>query len=251
MYYWNGVYLRFDSLDHSCDAKHILEKIGESQVEHVDSYEFARAKSMDTMAIDEFEGQIKVVVTVAPNNQQINPPFLVGNIRWLSAAVSAALSEFGTISVSVHIGTNQDTMQFSYRLEFKSVDAANRAVASLNLDPASDVHVSCLSSIQTSPLTRFQGPWRWSTTEIAHWSGERAPNSPHRHRPHFDDNGLCTEFIRQEPHIPRAMKNTNQYESHNRVRRDRIEDGTDVRSTIMLRNIPNKLDWVMHALPSS
>ncbi|KAF1957456.1 hypothetical protein CC80DRAFT_560752 [Byssothecium circinans] len=225
LYYWNGVYLRFDATDHTCEAKQILEAVAECQVEYVDSYDFARAKSMDTMAIDEFEGQIKLTVAVEPSSPQVTaPPFLVSNIGWLNSAVSALLSSFGTIAVSVHIGT--DSMHFTYRIEFKSVDAANRAVASLNLDPASD------------------GVWRWSTIEVAHWTGERAPNSPHRHHPHFDDKGLCTEFIRQESHMPRSVKNSNQHESHNRVRRERIEDGTDVRTTIMLRNIPNKLDWM-------
>ncbi|KAF2654717.1 hypothetical protein K491DRAFT_581158, partial [Lophiostoma macrostomum CBS 122681] len=30
----------------------------------------------------------------------------------------------------------------------------------------------------------------------------------------------------------------------NRVRRDKVADGSDVRTTVMLRNIPNKLDWL-------
>jgi hypothetical protein len=33
-------------------------------------------------------------------------------------------------------------------------------------------------------------------------------------------------------------------ERHNRVYRAKIVEGSDVRTTIMLRNIPNKLDWV-------
>ncbi|KAF2736952.1 hypothetical protein EJ04DRAFT_389527, partial [Polyplosphaeria fusca] len=31
---------------------------------------------------------------------------------------------------------------------------------------------------------------------------------------------------------------------HNRVRRDRILDGSDVRTTIMIRNCPNRMDWL-------
>jgi hypothetical protein len=33
-------------------------------------------------------------------------------------------------------------------------------------------------------------------------------------------------------------------DQHNKVQRERIEAGTDVRTTVMLRNIPNKMDWV-------
>jgi hypothetical protein len=40
-------------------------------------------------------------------------------------------------------------------------------------------------------------------------------------------------------------------DQHNRVRRERILDGTDVRTTVMLRNIPNKMDWVCHMFSCS
>jgi hypothetical protein len=42
---------------------------------------------------------------------------------------------------------------------------------------------------------------------------------------------------------------------HNRVRREKVVDGSDIRTTVMLRNIPNKLDWVcpllIDCLPST
>lgn len=46
--------------------------------------------------------------------------------------------------------------------------------------------------------------------------------------------------------MPRGASSTNdrRNDKNNRVRRERIVDGTDVRTTVMLRNIPNKLDWV-------
>ena len=39
-------------------------------------------------------------------------------------------------------------------------------------------------------------------------------------------------------------KDDEKNQNHNQVVRSRIESGLDVRTTIMLRNIPNKLDWV-------
>lgn len=44
--------------------------------------------------------------------------------------------------------------------------------------------------------------------------------------------------------LPPRFETRNPHEVHNRVTRDGIEMGTDVRTTVMLRNIPNKMDWV-------
>jgi hypothetical protein len=40
-------------------------------------------------------------------------------------------------------------------------------------------------------------------------------------------------------------------DQHNKVIRKRIDDGSDVRTTVMLRNIPNKMDWVCFLAPCS
>lgn len=53
-------------------------------------------------------------------------------------------------------------------------------------------------------------------------------------------NGLdCTS---SETTLMSARRHPN--DQHNRVRRERILDGSDIRTTVMLRNIPNKMDWV-------
>lgn len=100
----------------------------------------------------------------------------------------------------------------------------------------------------------MQNAFRWSTVEAAGWVGPRPPNSPHRRRPRIDDEGRLTEFR----HLPKTKVDSYQNnngkhpaDAHNRVRREHIIDGTDVRTTIMLRNIPNKLDWVRPSSNSS
>lgn len=92
-------------------------------------------------------------------------------------------------------------------------------------------------------LISFQKTFRWSLAEPVPWSGERAINSPHRTKPRVDDQ---SRFVGYRP-ASAPFNGTYQRhpaDQHNRVRRERILDGSDVRTTIMLRNIPNKMDWV-------
>jgi hypothetical protein len=53
----------------------------------------------------------------------------------------------------------------------------------------------------------------------------------------------------QYPYVKTACKEDGSQhghpsDHHNQVRRDRIVSGSDVRTTVMLRNIPNKMDWI-------
>jgi hypothetical protein len=68
-------------------------------------------------------------------------------------------------------------------------------------------------------------------------------NSPHRTKPRVDDQG---RFVGYRPSLANFNGPSQRHptDQHNRVRRERILDGSDVRTTIMLRNIPNKMDWV-------
>ncbi|KAF2680244.1 hypothetical protein K458DRAFT_269757, partial [Lentithecium fluviatile CBS 122367] len=239
--YCRGIHLRFDSLRDACEAKQLLEAHG-FELCFIDNYDFAIAKSQDTAAVNEFEGQVKVVVIVesfgAYNQKQSTPAFSQNDIVWLCEAVESAMNAFGSVRVSVHVKTDEidgadDTdeakLLFTFRVEFHSAEAAIRAVASLKKDPMWDVGQTKL--------------WRWSTVEAAAWVGPRAPVSPHRRQPRIDDQGRLVEF-RHAPQTHLQLLRRHPADAHNRVRRERILDGTDVRTTIMLRNIPNKLDWL-------
>jgi hypothetical protein len=95
----------------------------------------------------------------------------------------------------------------------------------------------------------MQKSFQWVTMSPALWIGDRATNSPHRSKPRVDDQG---RFVGYRPAV-NALTGHPYYrhpaDQHNRVRRERILDGSDVRTTIMLRNIPNKMDWVCLTSP--
>ena len=73
-------------------------------------------------------------------------------------------------------------------------------------------------------------------------------NSPHRTKPRVDDQGRLVGFRPAPDQFPITKSYRHPHDQHNRVRRERILDGSDVRTTIMLRNIPNKMDWVRDLL---
>jgi hypothetical protein len=95
-------------------------------------------------------------------------------------------------------------------------------------------------------LTPVQQSFQWVTVSPALWTGDRPVNSPHRVKPRVDDQG---RFVGYRPAVNTLTGHPfyrHPADQHNRVRRERILDGSDVRTTIMLRNIPNKMDWVRH-----
>ncbi|KAL1608332.1 hypothetical protein SLS60_003273 [Paraconiothyrium brasiliense] len=228
--YSRGVYLRFDNLQDAGAGKLILEQ-HLFRCCYVDNYTFAIAKSQDTAAIDEFEGQIRVEVHAAPIVDGLQLLFTLNDLKGMHDDLEAALSRFGPIRDFVHASTDQGSMVFTFRFEFYSVEVANRARASL----------------LEHPLNRMDqhGLWSWNVFRAENWIGPRPPNSPHRRLPRIDDKGRFMEF-RHAPIVnpPSFSPRDEDDYSHNKVNRQRIVQGLDVRTTIMLRNIPNKLDWM-------
>ncbi|KAF2253965.1 hypothetical protein BU26DRAFT_420545 [Trematosphaeria pertusa] len=230
--YARGVYLRFDNIRDSCESHQLLNR-RTFKMFFVDTYDFAIAKSQDTSSINEFEGQVKlpIVVSLAKHRHHKQPAIVLAtkDLIWLTEAVECTMSIYGTVRASAHTATDEENLIFTFRIEFHSVEAANRAVASLARDP-----IWGLSDDET---------WHWTTLEPSGWNGTRAANSPHRHNPQIDDLGrLMTHRHLQQVDFRGLTRHP--ADAHNRVRREKIMDGTDVRTTIMLRNIPNKLDWM-------
>jgi hypothetical protein len=103
-------------------------------------------------------------------------------------------------------------------------------------------------------LTLDQKSFQWCTIEPTHWTGERAITSPHRYKPRVDSKGRFYGYRASPNHMQMSDRMSDgrlgrdqydhPYDQHNRVRRERILDGSDVRTTVMLRNIPGKLDRV-------
>ncbi|KAJ4324125.1 hypothetical protein N0V94_001481 [Neodidymelliopsis sp. IMI 364377] len=226
--YTRGVHLRYDDLREAAEAKDILTQHG-FVVDWITSYEFALAKSQDTAQLNAFEGSIEVPVFIQPHPDSAVWKFTNDDLAEVTESIEITAGIFGTIRNCVHVETHDTKMTLVFRVEFHSVDAATRAVQSLTLDSVWGINNS--------------KTFRWAITEPAAWCGEHAVNSPHRSKPRVDDQG---RFVGYRP-AAGPFNGTYQRhpaDQHNRVRRERILDGSDVRTTIMLRNIPNKMDWM-------
>lgn len=243
--YSRGVYLRFDDIQDAGACKYILEQ-HDFKTSYVDNYTFALAKSQDTGAMDEFEGQIRVEIAVSravidgDHHQAI---FNLNDLKVLHQEIETALSRFGSVRDFVHTATHN--MFFVFRVEFFSVEVANRTRASLLDRPLTRQEVCISSFLCFAHANTSQGIWTWTVARADNWTGPRAANSPHRRFPRVDDRGRFMEF-RHAPltNAPAAPPRNDEETRHNQVLRHRIVEGSDVRTTIMLRNIPNKLDWV-------
>ncbi|KAH7348090.1 RNA recognition motif 2-domain-containing protein [Pyrenochaeta sp. MPI-SDFR-AT-0127] len=227
--YARGVHLRYDDLHDAAEAKDILEQ-HDFTVDYVSGYDFALAKSQDTAQLNEFEGQIKLSVMIEPNPDHAIWEFVLKDLAGVLKSVEATAGVFGAIRNCIHVDTVDAKMLLVFRIEYHSVDAANRAVQSLGADLVWGV-----SNEKT---------FRWCTVDPSHWVSERALNSPHRTKPRIDDQGRLFGFRPAPNNYPGPSFFRHPHDQHNRVRRDRILDGSDVRTTIMLRNIPNKMDWM-------
>ncbi|KAL6704566.1 hypothetical protein ACN47E_008076 [Coniothyrium glycines] len=227
--YARGVYLRFDDLHDATEAMDILER-HYFYADYVSGYDFAVAKGQDTAQVNEFEGQIKLAILFDPNPDHNIWNFTDADATALTKSVEATAEAFGSVRNCVHVETDDTKSLLVYRIEFHSIDAANRAVQSLLADPACGVNKD----------RTFQ----WCTLKVAAWTGERAANSPHRHKPRIDAEGRFSDYRPGNHLIQANTAHRHPHDQHNRVRRERILDGSDVRTTIMLRNIPNKLDWL-------
>jgi hypothetical protein len=244
------MFLRFDDLHDVVEAKAILEEHG-FVVNYVSTFQFALAKSQDTAHLNEFEGQVKITVLVDPKDKNawsMTPEDYLAVAR----SVESAATMFGCVRQCVHVATNNAKLLLVFRVEFHSIDSANRAVQSLRTDPVWGVNkdVSVLPSHRVTHcmLTRHQKTFQWCTVDPVAWISEREMNSPHRTQPRIDDQGRLIDY-RQASDAYQTGVYHHPHDQHNRVRRERILDGSDVRTTVMLRNIPNKMDWVCITSP--
>lgn len=95
--------------------------------------------------------------------------------------------------------------------------------------------------------TFFQNPndpFVWMTDSCEHY----VPPLSSQSTPTRDRTGRLTGF--RPAHITLQPSRRHLADMHNRVRAERITDGSDIRTTVMLRNVPNKMDWVIALAPS-
>ncbi|KAH7386882.1 RNA recognition motif 2-domain-containing protein [Phaeosphaeria sp. MPI-PUGE-AT-0046c] len=227
--YTRGVFLRYDDLRDAAEGKDILEQQGFT-VEYVSAYQYAVAKSQETSNLNEFEGQIKLSIYVDANPERTSNDFTQIDYCVMICAVQDICKAFGPVRKVAHVATNDDNMLLHFRIEFHGVDAANRAVHSLATDSVWGYNA--------------QSTFQWVTVNPGPWIGERSLNSPDRAQPRMDDEGRLVGYRPAPNPLPSHPVYRHPADQHNRVRRERILDGSDVRTTIMLRNIPNKMDWL-------
>ncbi|KAH9860225.1 hypothetical protein IAQ61_012009 [Plenodomus lingam] len=242
------IHLRFDDLQDAIEAREILEQ-HDFVVDHITNYDYANAKGQDTALVDDNEGQVKVTIKIEPKPDQANFSFSNEDLDAMMTAVGLTAGIFGTLRNCVHVGSDHAQLRLEFRLEFMSLDAAQRAVQSLRLDPVwgmSDDVSLLVSSLHLQDTDPSQKTFQWFTVDVAPWVGGLGLNAPQARRP-MDNQGRLLGYrpATSDQQEPRRVAHPfrHPHDQHNRVRRERILDGGDVRTTIMLRNIPNKLDW--------
>jgi hypothetical protein len=119
------------------------------KVSYTTHRQFAEVKSLDLANIDFYEGQVELVV----DSHQIN------DVVTMKSVVQRICSLVG---MTRRVVAMTGEAPFMFRVEFDSVDAANRAVNILNVSPDwelnagnSDVSsslLSCLISLLTDPV---------------------------------------------------------------------------------------------------
>jgi hypothetical protein len=212
-------------------------------------YDYARAQDKDLGKVKEFEGQIYLPISIKANPEHAVWEFTSDDFANITKNVELIAKEFGPVRNIVHTDTMDDTMHLGFRVEFDSIDAAHRAVQSLRLESlfgyGSDVSNS--PPLLCNLLTLLQNSYIWTTVdkEVGGWAGESLL-SPPRYLPRIDAHGRYFPGYNtsptRRPYFDR--QSSHPHDQHNRVRRERILDGSDVRTTVMLRNIPAALDWV-------
>lgn len=129
-----GVHLRFDDLHDAAEAKDILEQ-HDFAVDYVSGYDFAIAKTQETTQLNEFEGQIKLTLLVEPHPEHAAWVLSTEDLAMVTKSVELTASVFGALRNCVHMDSVDDKLLLDFRIEFHSIDAANRAVQSLRIDP--------------------------------------------------------------------------------------------------------------------
>lgn len=217
------IYVRFDDINDCIDAKTIFKKYSFAS-SFVSAHQFANAKFQDLSSVNEFEGHVKLTVSTDPFSTQARLA--------LTATYARQMCEmFGSVR-ELEVITDEDPVVF--RIEFDSIDAANRAMQVFgsntlcrfsNVSPSLSHHLQVLTRIKDTMGSIVMEPWTGDASTMG--------------------NALaCTAG---ETTLVAARRHPN--DQHNRVRRERILDGSDIRTTVMLRNIPNKMDWVLLMFP--
>ncbi|KKA17546.1 Meiosis protein MEI2 [Rasamsonia emersonii CBS 393.64] len=249
----------------SREAKNAIEKV---QVLHPDwritpltAREYAQqSTTSDVDRVSDFEGQICVSVYYDSRDPSIDQRAIISCVRGLTES-------FGDVKTFKALPVEQNNVS-EFEVEFFDTRDAENAVATLNgatvedcileiklhkpdvEDPSSDFFHERCSSKDVSPR-------RDSRRVVT--SGSSGRDSPHLELsptgrstiPRGERAGLMDWMLSSTsrpvlpPHQEYNRFTDTRFKSQNFVDVERIRRGLDVRTTIMLRNIPNKIDQSM------
>lgn len=237
--------LRFDSVADACTGQHILVSEGYS-VDFITPRDYARAKFQDLASLDEFEGQITITVVTNRALNMEEATALEDLMRDILSSRFRSSQHGPAVREIARLPSRQPTVT-QFRVEMDSLDAATRTVRALARVPlhgymrnVSLYHLSHMRSHANS----FQ--FEWSVRSIRPYT-DPSNNNSSSSTPDRDQHGRLIGF-RHQPLPVAPFRGSRHHDQHNRVRRERVADGSDIRTTVMLRNIPNKLDWVSLSL---
>ncbi|KAH8725957.1 RNA recognition motif 2-domain-containing protein [Phaeosphaeriaceae sp. PMI808] len=246
--YKNGMYLRFDDLGDSMEANFLLRDKGCS-VEYVTGFQYSIAKEQDTMLLNEFEGQIRLSVKIDIKPERAVFELTPSDMSGITTFVLRICSAFGPVLNCIHVDTDDTKMLLIFRVEFRSIDASNRAVHSLKahsvVDSNPEVNILLLIC-HIDMLILKQKSFTWSTSTTSRWTDEHPDDSPYQSTVPNDNQSRRSGYCSTGDGMNLSSQKIYRHpaDQHNRVRIGRVDDGSDVRTTIMLRNIPNKMDWM-------
>jgi hypothetical protein len=211
------VYIRFDGLNDAIRAKDVLVNLGFA-ISFITPRQYCDAKFQETSSFSDLEAQVRLVLTTSPPT----------NAYELLKGRDVAQRICNIFGPTKKIQALNEREPFIFRIEFDSVDAATRITHLLANEQRFSLSVSPVARCVSAMLTSSQDK-KIAAASCSPWRGLSASNSASSSPPSM--NGY-----------PVLRRHAN--DQHNRVRRERIVDGSDIRTTVMLRNIPNKMDWV-------
>jgi hypothetical protein len=230
-----NIRIKFDNIRDACDGKVIFEQHG-FEVDYTTPHDYVMGKYQESDSVNIFEGQVKLTVTITSNSAKtfVILPLQEQELQEITDSARSLLVKFGDVREIQPVAFGRS--EYVFRVEFFSLMAAVRSVAALSKESLSDRsasgHISWLFSAEN-----WMEPTPHSGTPVSAISIHPR-----------DEHGHLVGYLRAGPPTgpPAGSHQTlvRHQSDHNRVRRERILDGSDVRTTIMIRNCPNRMDWM-------
>ena len=238
----HGTYVRFDNLAHVNDGIVMIQRynLGVRFCTPIEFFSAQYPHAQDLQAINVHEGQVRIFVRV------IGSPDAV---VFIEDYVKRAAKHFGvvhTLAGPQHVAAFEDSYVLSWRIEFASVMDAMCCVKCFDMAMFANepISVSLTANGFAGADQAKCGACTFLLMRAEMWS----PVSTYERQL----AGVYSRAMGLENRMAATADPTVGYPEHimadhsrnNNVVRARILKGQDVRTTIMMRNIPSKMDWM-------